>query len=232
MQKNEIEKLIDNKIKDVQLELSEKRFELSEKRMKFALSLGFGIGVFMLTVFGVISVIVPLVITDQSSDRVDQAIKDMKENFDKLAGTQLREPEIKVYLDGQEFKTGVLTFVIGEEKSYRFLVSNVGDRMTESVSIRVYTKSKEEIYFNKSKLFGTDFLQGDFDVIDLADEKGYPKVYQLTAEKYLLQPKDSFSFDLSGVSTPKTEMKTSALLKIIYDREPLKIPFEIVIEKK
>jgi len=28
------------------------------------------------------------------------------------------------------------------------------------------------------------------------------------------------------------EMKTSALLKIIYDREPLKIPFEIVIKKK
>lgn len=184
----------------------------------------------IIVVFGLI---LPIWTRIDLTGEVKEAIQEMETKFEKLAGTQLREPEIKVYLDRQEFKTGVLTFVISEPKSYRFLVKNVGDQTTNSVSIRLYTKSKEYINFNESKLFGADFPRGDFDLIDLADEKEYPTVYQLTAEKYLLQPKDSFSFDLSvATNTPKTEMKTSALLKIIYDREPLKIPFELVIERK
>ncbi len=83
MNKSEIESLIDKKTSDANL-------KVSESRLQFALKFGGAMIVILGAMLATLGIIVPLLIVNSSSNRVDKAIQEMKQEFKELAGEQQR----------------------------------------------------------------------------------------------------------------------------------------------
>ena len=205
MEKNEIEKLIEDKIKDVKLDLWQNWF-------KIFLSFGGAI----IVIFGLI---LPLWTRMDVLDRADKAIQDMKREFEKLAGTQLREPELEVFLDGQKLEGQTLT----SEKRYNFIITNIGDARAENIAVRIYCNSK------------INLRSGDWYPSELRDEDQYSQVNELEYPPNYLTPKNLFSFSFQIFIKKDIEMKSPvrALLKILYNKpQPKRISFWLFKDNK
>lgn len=230
MDKQGIEILVENKIKDAKLELSERRFQLSEQRLKFALSLVLGIGALLLTAFGLI---VPLLISMQSTKKVDQAIQNMERKFEQLAGLQLRKPEIQVYLDGERLEGSLLQFINGEPEEHDLQIKNIGDARAEIVALYIYVGKNVSSAEMPDHLFTGPMgvLSGDY-IRVVSDELEYPRTFKTYFEPIVvLDPKDYSHISLRRYPSFEElpDQTVPLLLKIFYGQpEPKRIMFSVI----
>ncbi len=230
MDREDIEKLIDKRIDNkISAEVSKAKLEISESRLRFALWFGAAL-------FTIAGVIIPIWITGTSSTRVDRAIEEMEERFEKLAGTQLREPDLQCFIDGQTLEGNVLTIDIQSKEWPLIRVQNSGTAPAEKINLRLLVDKDGFRYssIRAGELYGINIW---WQPLEYIDEEGFIKAYDMEYEHKLLNAKDSFIFDLK-VQKEKPKQKFEkvqirALLKIFYYRtpEPKKIPFTIVVVK-
>lgn len=226
MDKEQIEKLIDNKISSATLKA---KLEMSESRLKFALWFGAA----LLALGGVI---IPMWMTSTSTQKVDRAVEAMENKFEKLAGTQLREPDLEAYIRGQKLQGGTLT--LGTEKSslQTMLLKNNGDGPARQISIQLYIADvKDQIYVSENSVMVGD-VTGRWYSLDFSDEEGFNKSFSVEyISEFFLNPKASLVFEIEiGVKKEEgiQKIQLPALLKIFYGQpEPKRIAFNILREK-
>ena len=207
MEKKEIEKLVENKIRDENLKMWDARF-------RYFMALGGALIV-------ILGIIVPLWRTNTSTKETREAIQEMEDKFARLAGTQLREPDVICIYNGDVFRGGTLTFV--QYEMQEFLIKNVGDGPAENVVIRLYVDTDEYISVRG--------ISGSWDQENISDESDFAQVFV----RYLffglgsrLIPQDSQTF---GIQIDK-EIRAKAMLKILFGHEPRRIPFTFVVQKR
>jgi hypothetical protein len=201
---------------EVRRMLAETEKNITEGRLKFLLFLGAA----FLVVFGVI---VPMWLTNTSSEKVDTAIKDMRADFEKLAGEQLRKPDIQCLFEGKPLEGAVLTFThIDDQKN--ILIKNTGDRSAFNIQAVLYAKEKV------GSLIG-----GAFGLKDVSDEPDfdYVYVYNISLREFSNLHADSFAQIHFRPWTGLTKLETPAMLKIHYGQpEPKVFRFTIKAEPK
>ncbi len=209
--KKEIVKLVENKIRDENLKMWDTRF-------RFFMTLGGALIV-------ILGIIIPLWRTDTSRkenrEATQEAIQEMEDKFARLAGTQLREPDVICIYNGDVFRGGTLTFV--QYEMQEFLIKNVGDGPAENVVIRLYVDTDEYIPVRG--------ISGKWDEENISDESDFGQVfvsYLFFGLGSRLIPQDSQTF---GIQIDK-EIRAKAMLKILFGHEPRRIPFTLVVQKK
>ncbi len=207
MQKQDYERLIDDKIKDAKLELWESRFKYF---MAFA-------GTIVL-IFGLI---IPFWTIDKAEDKVDKAIEEMRANFEKLAGTQLREPKIVGYFNGKKLDGQVLSFSIKQDSQHYIILNNEGSEVARDVAIKFY-------YTQKSGFSG--YSQRNIETNEENGFDGFWPFYQ----KAQINPGDSqhIPFDVHYSQAIKPKQSFPLMMKVTYNRpEPTKTSFTILFKE-
>ena len=231
---NAVEALIERKVLEAKLAMTESRVDLLVKAMGF-----------VTVVFGIA---IPLWLTNQNRAEVDRAVQRMESRFKELAADQLRRPEITCEFDGKPLLNAdaILTVSVLTKKfstprksttteipgvpSGSFHLRNSGDRSAGEV--RVYLLMAElpkyiDLYESETgtpvtiaiRRIGTDNTDGNV------------RKY-LLVETSNLHAKRGFTFGLAARSEQafKEELRLPAVLEIYYDApEPIKIPFNIRI---
>lgn len=185
--------------------------------------------VVLLTIFGAI---IPLLMSQNNTQRVESAIDKMETKFNILAGKQMRKPEMAAYIDGESLSGKTIVYNIDEtskENSKKIIVKNKGDADTEKISILLYLKSD---FMNISSII--EIKEFMLDATE-SDKPEFDKVYRLEKRSpFFLSAQDQFSITLEQKNTSliKGDIKIMAILKIFYG-EPTaqEIPFTIEIKK-
>lgn len=226
--RKKVEALVDNKILEAKL-------TIAEGRVRFLLY----VGAAALTIFGII---LPLLLTSQSTERVDKAIERMEDRFNELAGTQLRRPDLEGLIDGKALENTLLTYS-KEDLCKIIAIKNTGDGTAENIQTRLY------LDIEKHFKDGTDPWPGEYggyiwEILDIKDEPGFLEGFQYGGEVSFLDPKNSYTVPVcfgrsihvtqdgkSWIRIKRASFRTPALLKIYYGQpEPKRIPFTIVVE--
>jgi len=199
-------------IKNQALETENK---VSEARLKFVLFLGAA----FLTVFGVI---VPMLLTNTSSEKVDRAIKDMEAKFEKLAGEQLRKANIECFLEGKPLEGAVLKLSLDRKSA--IVVRNTGDREARWVMVDLYTKN------DLQNVIGSGFQKKP-----LSDIPGYDHYYQHDAVNWdvsfvRLHPRATALIEFKKGPGALPRLETEAILKVHFgEPEPKVFRFTIKV---
>lgn len=217
---DDIDLKMDKKIADAKL-------LVTEKRLNFVL----GIGLALLTVFGII---LPLIMTLSSANRVDQAIEKMDQNFNELAGKQLRKPKIACFVDGHPLENS--TIIFNPTNKYKTItVKNIGDGTADFIRMRIYTNSKDpdlnrDISFagNREGLY-SDRHEG------LSDKPGFDFMHSYYTKIGLLPAQDEIpiTFHMQNPDLRKEDASAAVILMIFYgEPQPVEVPFTIQINNK
>ncbi len=210
----------DDKIKYA---ITEAKLQIAEKRIIFILAF-FGI---LLTVAGVI---LPLLMTNRAIDK-------MEANFEKLANTQLREPDLDCFLNGNELKGQILVFLSNKMDEYVIILKNIGNTKAEGIRIRLLLEEDYKILglSNPSPWEALIFSRS----VEHVDEPGY-----LSGLRYnFLQGEDYYSLrnldatEEIPITIPNfvfnkyRDKSVRVMLKIYYGQPQAKrIPFNIIIK--
>ena len=125
MDREEVERIVSNKI-------CHTRLQCAEKRVNFLLWFGGA----LLAIFGVM---VPMWITGSSTERVDKEIQSMEKRFEELAGKQLRRPLIECSYQNKSLEGQLVDCSLGEAPGISpIIVRNVGDGRTDLMYFRLY----------------------------------------------------------------------------------------------
>ena len=227
MTDDEIRSLIDKKVAETKLDVTEKR-----------LGSYLTVGAIILGLFGVVYPLITSHInsrdtlaaitemknemryasenskmeSDRQSNKVEESIEKMngqfkeleerqRKQFMELAGIQLRKPEIVCFYNGKSIEGAVIKCT--DIKSAEIQIKNIGDAAVENVRIKIYAKTPRQMEIN------TD-LQMRPSIIDDPD-------YNYAIESYdnwmVLDPKESQKIELCPF-LQKTEIPI--LLKIFY----------------
>lgn len=215
LDRDQIELITDNKILEAKL-------SIAEKRLHFLLALG----AFFLTVFGIA---LPLYQTNQAKEEVQVAINKMEERFDKLAGKELRKPDIECYYEGKPLKYSSL--VISPTKdSGHILFKNIGNGTADLLRISLYVNNIENINFN-------NFFGGKVGPEIAVDRSDYDSVFLLQVSSGL-SPEETFRLDYDfyynrADNVINEDKKIPALFVVYYgETEPIEIPLTLVIKKE
>ena len=214
--------------------IAEARFDASEKRNSLILTF-FGI---VIVIFGAI---LPYVLTTR-------AIDEMKENFEKLASTQLRKPDIECFLGGNKLDGQTLTFASDKREVYDVILKNTGDAKAENIKMRMFFSKEREIlgvinvdYPWVELTYEVPGTSPNPDYIQYSDEPGF-----FVALGYIfsdgtnqsqrlssLDATEEFPFRISNLNFQAYKNKPiQALLKIYYgEPNPKRIPFNILISQ-
>lgn len=197
----------------------ETKLEVSETRLRFILVFGAA----FLTFFGAV---LPMWLTNRSADKVDRAIDRMEARFEKLAGHQLRKPDIECYLEGKGLGGSVLEIRELDDKSF-IQVKNTGDRIASTLQVALLTKKDVGLY-----------IGGNFGAWAVSDVPGFDYVYRYRAAEHgvglmPLNPGDFAQIEFRPRTSAIPQLETEAILKIYYgEPEPKIFRFTIKLGKQ
>ena len=204
MEKSEFEKLVDQKILKAKL-------SNAEQRIQFLLWFGGAIIAF----FGVI---LPIWQTKISTEKVDKAIIEMREDFEKLAGTQLRKPELVCLFNNENISNQEL--LVEPNSTINMQIKNIGNGAAQHISIRFYYSSFDTSALSNSTI--KDVVEPTyFQPLEKSDDPTFPYAFGLWELPAFLNPQESLpvSFYFSNVHTNFNQIKITAKL-VIYHNEP------------
>ena len=215
MLKEEIEKLIDDKVLKAKLEIAEKR--LNHLKWFFG---------FLFVIFGAV---LPIWQTTISTQKVDKAILEMKQDFDKLAGKQIGKPILECYYDGSPLENNVIKYETNVKNNYRNQWTPIEFRNNGSSTAKI---KRMLLYLNFENV--NDLTENhlselrDLTHIDIKDEPKYNFVVEsYVQDDFELHPKEAYPIDFQFPYFRNLEpLKSDALLKIYYGQpEPLRVNF-------
>jgi len=152
--------------------------------------------------------------------RVDNASKDMRQQFKELAGTQLRKPLLECLLKGSSLEGEILNFT-PEHRQKTIQIKNVGDAPARNIRIRLYTNMPEDCLSRGEET--------QWELLSLSDEPRYKYAFQ-TYGALPIDPKDSRTIDLFILNETAKAGNYQSLLKVFYEQpEPRKYSFTIDI---
>jgi len=241
IEKDELEKQIENRIRDAKLDLWESRFKIF---------LWFGGALIV-----ILGVIVPFWRTDKNSERVEQAIQNMERRFEILTQMQHRQPNLTFSVDGQRLEGTTVYYIDDKFQCPYFELRNTGDAPATNIRVRLYlSKIGHRLRGNSKTWKKRPDLQND--------EAGYPYKFhynyfekggvQFTitpgqfgggrgeTERYgevldRLDPTEPIQIRMGDIEFENLvdgETTVPALFKIYYGQpRPTSIPFKIVAVK-
>jgi len=209
MQRDDIEKIISEKINQSEL-------KNAESRLHFVLWFG---GAF-LAIFGVIT---PIYMTSSSTDRVDKSIESMERRFEELVGKQLRRPIIECLYQNTKLEGQLVDCSHQEHKAISgIVIQNKGDGIAWITDIYLYLK------FEKSP---NEFSMTWWDNLDHIDEPGFERAFKYAHTINNMHPQEPVSLKIGQWARVEKDQKVKALLKIYYgEPEPLRINWSINIK--
>ena len=211
--KKEVEDLIDRKI-------LESKLIITEKRLQYFLVLGAAL-------FAIFGIIFPMYLTSQSTDKVEKAIEKMENRFDELAGSQILKPEIDCFVDGKRLENTILLF----DKTHRYRtvqIRNEGAGIAKFVRMRLYLDIRDKDLVN-------DFGQTAWVYANFNDKPGFKYMLEQKQTYDYIAAKDSITagFWVHNPHTREKDVESSALLVIFYgEPEPREINFTFKINSK
>ena len=198
MKQSDIEQLIDKKI-------AEAKLEVSEKRLRFLITLG-GAG---LIIFGII---LPIFLTINSTSRLES-------QFKELAGTQLRRPMVECFSNGANLNDLTFDIPIYTEKHF-IEVKNTGDAIANGVRLLLFIDYHMEVEPISN---GTGWRRLSF-----VEEPNYKYAFEFPYSIDFLDPKESKPIPLSIWTSEKNTGAMQAYLKVYYGQpEPTTYRFRI-----
>lgn len=211
MDREEVERIVSDRI-------SHARLELAEKRLNFFLWFGGTVGGAVLVIFGII---LPIWLTGSSTQRIDNAIESTERRFEELVGKQLRRPLIECSYQNKSLEGQLVDCSVGESPGISpIIVRNVGDGSTNLLYCRLYLAS--------------DALSSNFSIswwhpLQHCDEPEYTLAYDYVDNgRSLLHPKMTFPFRTGQWSGFQKGSSAQALLKVYYgEPEPRIVKFSI-----
>jgi hypothetical protein len=226
MDDKNIEKLIEKKILETKL-------EIIEKRLHFV----FALGAALLAIFGVL---IPMWMTSQSTSKIDKAIATMDSRFEKLAGTQLREPKLRCYFEGNPLENSRLIFNKDRSIVEHFIeIRNEGNSPGNQIRVFLHFQDSSKVLKDKilESTHGNISLGNNWYIYGKSDEKDYYGVQQYYFEGipylFVLDPNESIFISIPSSILESLKMNNIKVLLKIYYGQPksLRIPFIIKYEK-
>lgn len=206
-----IEDLIDKKILEAKL-------LVTEKRLQYFLVLGAAL-------FAIFGLILPMYLTFQSTEKVDRAIEKFEQRFEELTGNQVLKPEIDCFVNGKALTNSTLLF--NKQNINRSIqVRNEGNGVATFVRLRLYIDCRDIDLVR-------DFGSSNWSYADFNDKPGYKYMLEFDQTHDHIAPKDSFSFEFwINSSQNRTEnIESPALLVVFYGApEPKEFPFTFKID--
>ncbi len=209
MDKEEVEGIISERINQAKL-------EVAENRLHFLLWFGGA-------VIAVFAVLVPLWLTNKSTDKTDKAIQSMEKRFEELVGKQLRRPIIECSYQDKNLEEQSIDCFVGASKSISSItIRNIGDGSTSLIYCQLYLAS-DELPSNNFEIIWWHLLP------ESDESPEYTLVYDyVDTGKFLLHPQMSFPLRSGQWSGFKKESQAKALLKVYYgEPEPKIVKFSI-----
>lgn len=195
----------DNKVGDdninliIDKKLSDAKLVLSEKRLNYTLNFGGAL-------IAIFAIIIPLYMSNQSELKIDAAINRMESKFEKLAGEQLRKANIKCFFESKSLEQLEIPFT-DNHINLRIIISNVGDRTTDDIKSVLY------IYDSTNYIYDYNSDGG------VSDEKDYNKRFVYASYPNKIEAKNNYQLEI--VLTQANQSMVPAMLKIFYgDVEP------------
>ena len=131
--------------KEVENLITKAKLETSETRLKI-----FFVGAGAL--LGVFGILIPLLVTinssnqiDKAIERVDKSIEKMQESFKELAGTQLRKAKLQMFIDNNALENSQVYYVDAKFRIRYFELKNVGDAPAENIRVKLYLGEKNGV---------------------------------------------------------------------------------------
>jgi len=178
MEQLEVENLIDKKLKEKfrRRSIIEAELQITEKRLQTVLAL-----------FVVFGILLPIYITYTAKSDVNEAIKNMKEEFSRLAATQLRKPIIDCTVNGRSLRGSLVTLVNGAFSFQYFELKNIGDAPANNIRVRLLFGANEKI--SRSQQASVWITRDDL----IKDEPAFPNVlyykyFESPSPRIKLQP--------------------------------------------
>ena len=211
-----IELLVDKKI-------AEAKLIVAEKRLNYLMAFGAA----LLTIFGIV---LPLFLTQTSTDRVNQAIERMDDKFNELAGRQLRKPKIVCYVDGNRLVNSVIHFD-PENLQKTVLIKNEGDGTADYIRMRLYINYKDDGLIR-------DLGNAYFWRQNISDKPAFSTMLVYDApggDINLLPAQDAIpvKFHMQNPHLRENSAHVAAILMIFYgEPEPIEVPFTLEIMRE
>ncbi|MCX6639654.1 MAG: hypothetical protein NTW14_04120 [bacterium] len=154
----------------------------------------------MVAIFGVI---IPLWQTNKQESKVDAAISEMKNNFDKLSNLQLLRPNLDCQYNGKSIDRLILAFDSSETKK-TLTVVNTGDARAVNIELEIYSDA-----WIAPEIFSSLEIKDVGPLSDFNFKSGF--------RAYLdpLAPKQSTAFCI--IKEPLVKGQSSITMKLFYD---------------
>ncbi|HLO59816.1 MAG TPA: hypothetical protein VK179_13795 [Bacteroidales bacterium] len=242
MDKSEIELLIDNKVKDAKLDIADKRFNhLSLIVTILLVVMGIGIPIWQSynsseridKALEDMRVTMSDLKNDQkessteiynrltenqekfislATSSIDKETKSMQDQFNELAGIQLRKPEIIVLYKGKSLENANI-LLTSKEKTAILELKNVGTATARNVYIQVYTKDETDLGFDWLERYNNQYI----------DEIGYKVIYSSYEAYAHLDPKAIVTLQIEWNGNQKVNVSSSALMKLFFEQPEPKV---------
>jgi hypothetical protein len=207
MDKQEVEQLVEKRI-------TEAKLAVTETRLQTLTWIASG----LLALFGVI---IPLWLTNRSADKVDAAVADMQKQFKELAGVQLRKPSLECLLDGKSLEGSTLNFS-ESHRTHTIELRNSGDAPAGNIRIRLYTNFVEgvEIWDDQTQ----------WQSLPYCDEPTYSRAFEVYQPGLSIDPQEARPIRITLPIEQIQKTNFPALLKIFYEQpQPRRYVFAINI---
>lgn len=208
----EIDLLIDKKLADAKLDLTEKR--LSHTLWAFGILLAVaGIGL-------------PIYMAYTTSDKTDKAIDKMQQQVREVIGTALLKPKLDCFVDGKRLDGGELRFSPGKRRR-TIEVRNVGDATAKNIQVRIYCALKDQLSFQAHE--GSDGSTAP----GTSDELEFGSNYYFGRISVSLNPKDSTTLSLDYYQESFPTTNAPSLIKVYCEQQdPRTVTFSMVFSDK
>jgi hypothetical protein len=137
MTKDQIQSLIEKSFAEIKLEIAQAKTEIAESRLRHLTLVG-------TILVGLLGVVIPLWLTGANTSRVDSAITEMNAKFDKLALSQLRQPDIYCLGNGVPLDNSTVT-LDPQTQDFTLELINSGSSSAYNVEVFLYFDTKDSI---------------------------------------------------------------------------------------
>lgn len=145
----------------------EESLDLRIKRLEENYEQGHRFFTHTLTVISIVFIFVGIIMTVlsvSSRNEINDAVREMERKFEVLSGNALKKPELTIRYEGKDLENQILTAKLKNKTNFslsEILLKNIGNKSTESVSMRLYFNEKitepNEPYWEQLKSFDDKF---------------------------------------------------------------------------